>query len=418
MLRNYTVDDPVGGLARMVEGMIGTQPMFEPMFREEAERMAPGSRDLPIGELARRMAEKAIAEEPTLPLIMARAAEMVRDGEPGFEAIMKASDEHRRETHGDAGGGDMELADTEPGILAEHAEPRGEEEVEPVPSLDELYEPAPAFDHDLEAMRERLGVPDIQYETMNREAELARGRIGQEIAVRGSMRYELIVLVQEDDAVARFEVNCGEVLVPTGKTVEVHCGRKTPTTLVGRVVDTGGRGVEGAMVSVQGEGGRLVETLTDARGDYVVTFELARAFPCRMNVTREVAGETWRPSERLNLACAPGHTVEVDPIVLRREDEAPVHRPFEPFGGVGAALSWGYDGVVLSIIREDGPLAMDGVEEGSTILRVDDEEATTWSVEEMLARLRGDVGSYVMLRLRSLEGELVETVIERGLITP
>jgi len=430
-LKDFDAERPVDGIAAMVERVVQKQPLMEELFRMEVSKVAPGSEGKSLSELARVVAEKAIAEEPELVGILTLAAEKSRNGATGMMALMEASTQHAEK-----------MQEAKEGEVMQGEESEGEaSEGEAIGGMSE--EPLAIMTSESEAVENYADPAVSDYEALMQQSEaflarlterygelvvgayidesviVGRGRPGDEVRVRGSMRYHVAVVLEEvGPAGERFELTCGEVLVPTGKTVDVYCGRAVETVLAGRVVDVKGRGVEGASVQVEHTDGAVESATTDKTGGYVLSFEVERASPCAMRVTNERGGEAWRPSQRVNLACAPGHTVEVDTIVLRREEEAPALRLWEPFGGVGGMLQGGEEGVVLAGLSADGPLAMDGIEEGSTILQVDEEEATTWSVEEMLARLRGDVGSEVTLRLRSPQGELVETVIERGLITP
>ncbi len=422
-LKDFDPERPVDGMAAMVERMVQKQPLMEELFRMEVSKIAPGSEGKSMNELARLVAEKAMEDEPQLVGILTAAAEKARNGASGMEALMEASTEFSQQNIPENPEVNMEGEATEGGFeepYSEVGEPLTAEMSEPypaeaMPDYGELNVQSEAFRAQLV---ERFGeLVSIAY--IDESVIVGRGRPGDEVRVRGSMMYQVAVLLEDVGPQGeRYEIQCGDVLVPTGKTVDVYCGRAVETMLVGRVVDIKGRGVEGASVRVEHVDGAVETATTDKTGAYVVSFEVPRAIPCGMTVTNESGGELWRPSLRVNLACAPGHTVEVDPIVLRREEEAPALRLWEPFGGVGGMLQDGSEGVVLAGLSQDGPLAMDGIEEGSTILQVDEQEATTWSVEEMLARLRGDVGTDVMLRVRSPNGELVETVIQRGLITP
>ena len=121
---------------------------------------------------------------------------------------------------------------------------------------------------------------------------------------------------------------------------------------------------------------------------------------------------------RQNISLRPGGENDLGTIVVREPDEVPDVLARTPFGGVGAALSEMPKGIVLSAIGPDSPLALEGVEEGSTVLAIDDQDAFTFSMEDAIAMLRGDVGSEVALRLRSAEGELFEVMVQRGLIDP
>lgn len=414
-LSDYDENDPVESLVRFLGHMREGMPELEQTLRGELGQLAPGE-DKSFEELARLAAQKLVETDPSALDAFRIAAEKVRDGMSGVDALMAASDEMNA----------RERADSE--TVPEEVDPEFSFEDPSVdtPSEDQavtvdeqpMVEPAiemPRVSPLFERLSEQVGGMAFPY-FPDDAGMVGRGAVGEEIRVPGAFRYVVTIIFDETEPDGtQYAVGCGEVLIPAGRTIEMFCGVETEAVLTGKVVDTRGRPVEGARVFLDG----TERTETDRFGAWTVSESSRTAFACSVLVTKEGAiDEQWRPSERINLQCVPGGTTEVAPIVLRREEEAPLLQPDEPFGGVGGALEQGQEGVVLAGIRPDGPLALDGIDEQSTILKVDDEDATSWPVEEMLARLRGDVGTHVQLQVRGPDGELIETVIERALVNP
>lgn len=413
-LSDYDENDPVESLVRFLGHMREGMPELEQTLRGELGQLAPGE-DKSFEELARLAAKKLVDTDPSALDAFRIAAEKVRDGMSGVDALMAASDEMNARKQADSETVpeevDPELAFEDPPVdMPSEYEAAVDEPTMAEPAVD-LPQVSPLF----ERLSEQFGGLAFPYYPDD-AGVVGRGAIGEELRVPGAFRYSVTLILDETEPDGtQYAVACGEVLIPAGRTIEMFCGVETEAALTGKVVDTRGRPVEGARVFLDGN----EEAETDRFGAWTVTYSIRTASACSVLVTKEGAiDEQWRPSERINLQCVPGGTTEVAPIVLRREEEAPLLQPDEPFGGVGGALEQGLEGVVLAGIRADGPLGLDGIDEQSTILKVDDEDATSWPVEEMLARLRGDVGTHVQLQVRGPDGELIETVIERALVTP
>lgn len=414
-LSTYDENDPVESLVRFLGAMREGMPELEQTLRGELGQLAPGENKT-FEELARLAAQKLVETDPSALDAFGIAAEKVRDGMTGVDALMAASDEMNARKQADSETVPEEL---DPDLAFEDPMTNGPGEDHAV-TVDEqpMAEPAiemPQVSPLFERLSQQFGGLAFPYYPDD-AGVVGRGAVAEEIRVPGAFRYSVTLILDETEPDgAQYAVACGDVLIPAGRTIEMFCGVETEAVLTGKVVDTRGRPVEGARVFLDG----AEKTETDRFGAWTVTYSARSAYACSVLVTREGAIDAqWRPSERINLQCVPGGTTEVAPIVLRREEEAPLLQPDEPFGGVGGSLEQGLEGVVLAGIRADGPLALDGIDEQSTILKVDDEDATSWPVEEMLARLRGDVGTHVQLQVRGPDGELIETTIERALVTP
>lgn len=414
-LADYDENDPVESLVRFLGHMREGMPELEQTLRGELSQLAPGE-DKSFEELARLAAKKLVETDPSALDAFRIAAEKVRDGMTGVDALMAASEEMNARQKADT---EVVPEEVDPSLTFEDPplDQPGEAEavaVDEYPMAEPAIEPPPISPL-LERLQEQFG--GLVYAYFPDDAGVvAKGAVGEELRVPGAFRYSVtLVLDEQEPDGTQYAVGCGEVLVPAGRTIEMFCGVETEAALTGKVVDAKGRPIEGARVMLDG----AQETETDRFGEWTLKYSSRTAIPCSVRVTKEGAiDEEWRPSERINLQCVPGGVVEVSPITLRREEEAPLLQPDEPFGGVGGSLEQGLEGVVLAGIRPDGPLALDGIDEYSTILKVDDEDASSWPVEEMLARLRGDVGTHVQLQVRGPDGELIETTIERALVTP
>lgn len=93
------------------------------------------------------------------------------------------------------------------------------------------------------------------------------------------------------------------------------------------------------------------------------------------------------------LLCAPGATCETG-------------GPSWP-GGIGAVLGHSSEEgrLVVREVPPDGPAAAAGLEPGDEIVAIDGREVAGMSVREVVAALRGEVGSRVRLRVRRGEDE-------------
>jgi carboxyl-terminal processing protease len=102
------------------------------------------------------------------------------------------------------------------------------------------------------------------------------------------------------------------------------------------------------------------------------------------------------------------HTTFLEPQPRQREKEDLSGR----FGGIGAYVSQAEDGSITLDPMPDLPAEMAGVQEGDAILQVDDTEITAdMTVDEVVALIRGQVGTIVRLTLRR-EGQAEPLVVE------
>jgi len=427
-LRGFDASRPVEGLTAMATNMLRLEPRIERDLRRDAMRIDPNLAGAPIERVVRAAVDKVMREEPGMVEMMARAAAHVKAGKSGMDAMMAAVNETEAARH-DAPAVDLEAAaeaveaidvmPLEPDGLdpVDETEPPFAEAVEPEPAIDyigddHVYAPPDdpeTYEDDLTRLRRETGAEHVQY-AGDMRAVVARGALGVEIPVRASLLYEVVVRLPDG-----YEVVCGNVLVAPGQLVEMQCGRAARAVLVGRVVDVQGRPVEGLVVDVP-DGDAPMSARTDARGRFELAAEAQRALTVTVGVTDERG--VLQPASRMSVSVVPGGRTDVGTITVRRAEEQPDMSGERPFGGVGAALERTPNGVVLSNIGDESPLGLEGVEAGATLIAVDDIDAMTLPLEDAIVLLRGDVGTEVALRLRSIEGELYDVLVQRGLIDP
>jgi carboxyl-terminal processing protease len=102
------------------------------------------------------------------------------------------------------------------------------------------------------------------------------------------------------------------------------------------------------------------------------------------------------------------HTSFLEPEPRQREKEALSGR----FGGIGAYVTQAEDGRIVLEPMPDLPADKAGVRKGDTLLKVDDTEiATGMNTEDVIALIRGDIGTVVRLMLQH-EGETEPLTVE------
>ncbi len=434
-LASYASENPELALTQMFMGFAEHWPMEV----ESYVRIA----DVPffeesLGTLESRanmLARKYLEVRPEFKDVLVVAAEKAASGMNPLIAMSEAEDVVYQGNQAAQGSSEDEGGDTAPGLFDGPTDTEGLSEdlsvdENGVMTLEAMtiegdplgYDPAEfagesggeALGAIMEELKANLGVSQISFAGAE-SAVVAKGQIGEEIPLRASFTYEVSIALDAPGAPGEFEVYCGQVFARPGERLELPCGGPGEAELVGRVVDVRGRPLGGIKVQTW-EADAPVSVRTGADGRYSLTVRLELVRTCELEVSDE-SGAMVAAQVR-NVSCIPGTRTEVRDVTMRGPDEAPEHRLERPFGGVGASLALSGDGVVFYTVREDGPLALEGVEDGTTVVAVNEEDATTWSIDDMLAMLRGEVGTEVGLRLRSKEGELYEVLIERGLIQP
>jgi hypothetical protein len=409
-LRAFDPSDPETAFASFVIGLADSTSGSATLLRQAIEDRIEMSIDADEGR-ARVVARALLQKEPQFIDTLRLASERVSEGMGPIDALLAAGAEQPEPPTGEVIEGDVgdEGAPAETEILT----------LEPVEIMGMPIGPfggdsgGPAMAALLEKLRARFGVGDIAFGGEGR-AVVAQGPIGGEIGLRASFTYEVAISLDEPGMPGEYEIGCGQVFARAGDRIELDCGKGGEVTLEGRVLDSLGRLVSGVSVSTW-ESDNIVSVTTDATGRYALKVNVQIPRTCELEVTDP--GQAFTGSVVRNVPCVPGQRQAVRDIVIRTPDEVP-RSPTKPFGGVGATLSLSSDGVVLDTVREDGPLALEGVEPGTTVIAIDEVDASTFSLEDMLAMLRGEVGTEVALRLRAEDGELYDVLIERGLIDP
>lgn len=436
-LRDWDQGDPRGSLVRMALGFATANPQMEAEMRRDVGAQFPELAGASLEALAGAAADKVMAEEPRLLDMMGLAALRVAEGSPPMEAFMLAESEAR-------------AAPAEPAPTPEEIAAAGYTENPPYPGEDDAVEAAveaPAYDElpvepevdpemggaegmpetgaeyvdgdldpgamddpmyrRIEELRALTGISAVTTRDEPRSV-VATGRTFQPIPVRGAFEYQVSIVTADG-----YELVCGSVFVSAGEEVDINCGGEGVATLEGRVVDTAGKGVAGAEVGVYTDD--VTSTTTDAAGRYRLEVKASTAMP--VMVLAHDGAQTWNASRRQQ-NIRPGHLTEVPDIVARRPEEMPVHTLDTPYGGVGASIQLGAEGIVVAALFDDGPLAMAGVEAGDVIVRIGEEIGASLSEDDALTLLRGEAGTEVDLTLRSAAGELYDLMVTRGLVNP
>jgi len=438
-LRGWDATDPEGSLVRLALDLARADPRMEAEMRRDMASKFPELGSASLEDVAQAAANKVLDEEPRVLDMMGLAALKLQEGAGPVEAFMLAEQELREPViepaaleapaegvavavepampqpatpedlpSGAEAGTEDNVA--EAGVILDEAALPLELTENPGESGTDYLEPD-NFDGDLQQRIEELrAVSHIDTIGMGDEPRsiVATGRFFDPIPVRGAFEYQVSIKTADG-----YELVCGNVFVSPGEEVEITCGGSGPALLTGRVVDTRGAPLEGARVEVYSD--TLYETRSDKDGRYELSPRVTGAQ--LLTVTAGAPdGTVWAQRRQQNARV--GARTEVPVLVARRPDEMPDHNLTEPFGGVGASVELGSEGIILSALFDDGPLAMAGVGAGDVIVRIGEEVGASLSVDDALLMLRGDVGTDVDLTLRSAAGELYDLLVTRGLVTP
>ncbi len=414
-LRSWDSNDPRGSLMRMALDMAALNPEIEREIRRDAEAAYPELAGAAIEDIARAAIDKIAAEEPRIFDTMGLAALKLQEGSSPMEAMMLADEELRRPTiieeaaAVEAPTPALDGVGETIGEIEATTEEYFGEGVEYDLGADYVDEGYDVVNPRIEELRAMTGIDNIGLTEMTRSL-VTTGRFFEPIPVRGAFEYTVSVLTNDG-----FELICGTVFVAAGEEVEVDCGGVArPAILEGRVIDSQRRPVEGAVVEVFVD--ETFSATTDRDGHYELSVTTRSAMLLTVTA-RDAQAEAWS-AERRQQNARPGQRTEVPDMIARRGDEIPTRSLVTPFGGVGANINLGSEGVVLEHLFDDGPLALAGAESGDVIVRIGDELGASLSVDDALAMLRGDAGTDVDLTLRSAAGELYELMVTRGTITP
>jgi carboxyl-terminal processing protease len=84
-------------------------------------------------------------------------------------------------------------------------------------------------------------------------------------------------------------------------------------------------------------------------------------------------------------------------------------------GRIHASVRWrASGGAVVEHVERDGPAARAGLSEGETVVAIDGVPTSDLTAEELRDRVRGEVGTFVTLRVRGRDGSERDVRIERG----
>ncbi len=85
-------------------------------------------------------------------------------------------------------------------------------------------------------------------------------------------------------------------------------------------------------------------------------------------------------------------------------------------GGIGAEISLRSGNVTVIRVLKDNPAIKAGLQAGDTVLSINDDSATGLSVEQAVAKIRGEAGTTVKLTI-SRNGETKEFTVTRAIVT-
>jgi C-terminal processing protease CtpA/Prc len=84
-------------------------------------------------------------------------------------------------------------------------------------------------------------------------------------------------------------------------------------------------------------------------------------------------------------------------------------------GGIHASLRMqARGGLVVDRVDSDGPAGRAGLRAGESVLAIDGVATSELTADELRDRVRGDVGTWVVLRVRASDGAERDVSVERG----
>lgn len=169
----------------------------------------------------------------------------------------------------------------------------------------------------------------------------------------------------------------------------------------GRVHD-GGTPIAGARVSLDltsGAFGSTASAVSDDSGAYrldgIPSGPVSLRFEAKGYGTRIVSAVTARAGQ-----------------VTTQDVELAAGETSTEYAGIGAMLSVHPEGIAFGRLIEGGPAERAGLVAGDRLLRVDGEDARSWTMAQAVQRLRGAPGSRVSIRVVR-NGSEVEVVVTR-----
>jgi len=264
----------------------------------------------------------------------------------------------------------------------------------------------------MESLKETYG-PSVFYQGTGGHNIVELGRVGEMIRLRGAREYEVAVALEESVHGQGFEVSCGAVKLAPGDVVRMRCGKPMKTQVYGRVVDSRGRGVVSAKVTIWNGLDADVVTRTDRRGRFDVAFRAQQAFVCRTRIELDFEDESWRPTERRGLDCGPGRRVDAGVIVVHPELEALGHED-EETEAIRSYLRLEGGNLVWTDEGRDGVIDAMGIPPGTELIHVDEEDVARLSIDEVVWRMTTDESAdSIWLGMRAPNGDLMDVRFDR-----
>lgn len=147
-------------------------------------------------------------------------------------------------------------------------------------------------------------------------------------------------------------------------------------------------------------------------------FGLGRAMELTVNMMRELSLNYVDSidHEKLLQGAAAGMTQDLDPYTSYISEEE--MGDFEvlttgKYGGVGSLIRQKGDYVIFAEPYEGSPADRAGIKIGDTIIEIDGESTKGFTTEQISSRLKGDAGTPVKIKIKRLDGSLLDKEITR-----
>ena len=109
------------------------------------------------------------------------------------------------------------------------------------------------------------------------------------------------------------------------------------------------------------------------------------------------------------------HTVYMDPDETKEFDKS---LSGQIGGGIGAEIGLRSNKPTIIKPLENSPAQKAGIKAGEAIVKVNDEASSDWSVEKVVSKIRGEVGTSVKLTLLSGGQEREVSVVRQNIVSP
>jgi hypothetical protein len=250
---------------------------------------------------------------------------------------------------------------------------------------------------------------------------VARGAPGERLRVVAGVNHS-VELFGVDPPVGYYR--CGQVRAEAGAEIVVVCSKERREAVVrGRVVSSEGAPIAGLEVGYEPWSVASLMALDDswtrARSGVDGRFELKVSVgSAEIGAFETTPTDGWARLSRRNVSVVAGATTDLGDVFVMARAEVPRGWMDEPFGGIGGLVILSDRGISLLDVEPDCPLAAAGVEGGDVITHIDGLDAGTMHMSEALKRLRGDVGTRLVVTVRNPLGESVALDLVRGVIRP